>query len=48
VSSGTSEAGEVPETTSDEYVAGCWMVLAAVAGVWVQHDLWQDAHVSLN
>jgi hypothetical protein len=48
VSSGTSEAGEVPETTSDEYVAGCWMVLAAVAAVWAQHDLWQDAHESLN
>lgn len=33
---------------TDEYTVGCWMVLAAVASVWAQHDLWEDAEDALS
>jgi hypothetical protein len=32
----------------DDYAVGCWMVLAAVSGVWAQHDLWDDAEETLS
>jgi hypothetical protein len=27
---------------------GAWMVICAIAGIWAQHDLWQDGQDSLE
>jgi hypothetical protein len=45
---GLIRAGNAIGGAADEYAAGCWMVLAAVASVWAQHDLWQDAEDALS
>lgn len=36
-----------PAADDRAFVAACWMVVAAVAGVWAQRDLWMDAEEAL-
>lgn len=37
------EGGTPPST-----VAGCWMVVAAIVGVWGQRDIWDEAQEALS
>lgn len=46
----SARSGEAPDgapVKDAAFVASCWMIVAAVADVWAQRDLWMDAEDSL-